>query len=179
MLADRHSLEAARQPRALRWWRHWRAEGLGPRRAFSRAAIAAIEAAIRDGEARHRAELRFVFESRLPGAALRRRVAARERALALFASLGMAQTRERTAVLLYVLWADRAIEIVVDEGAHAALPDETLRPVVASLARAYREGRWAGGTVAAVHALHALAARGLPARAGDNPDELPAAPVVR
>lgn len=179
MVADRQSLEAPGQSRPRRWWRHWQAEGWDPRRAFPRAALATIEAAIRDGEAAHRAELRFVFESRLPGKALWRRVSARERALTLFETLGMADTRERTAVLLYVLWADRAIEVVVDDGAHAALPDERLRPIVADLARAYRAGDWTGGTVAAVQALHALAARGLPARAGDNPDELPATPEVR
>jgi len=91
----------------------------------------------------------------------------------------MADTRERTAVLLYVLWADRAIEVVVDDGARAALPDEALRPVIATLARAYRAGDLTGGTVAAIASLHALAVAGLPARPDDNPDELPATPQVR
>ncbi|HKO88004.1 MAG TPA: TPM domain-containing protein, partial [Burkholderiales bacterium] len=86
------------------------------RKAFNRSALAAIEKAIGEQERRHRGELRFVIEAALPAPALWRNYLPRQRALDLFASLGVWDTEENSGVLIYVLLADKDVEIVADRG---------------------------------------------------------------
>ena len=94
----------------------WRHSGLVPDpvgRAFDDAAFDRIEAAIVAGESRHRGEIRFALESRLAWHALRRGLTARERALQVFGEQRIWDTEENTGVLIYLLTADRAVEIIV------------------------------------------------------------------
>ena len=88
-------------------------------RAFPHTALKAIEQAIKASEMTHTGEVRFVVEGALDGAPLFSGQTARERALALFAQLGMWDTEHNTGVLIYLLLADRAVEIVADRGIHA------------------------------------------------------------
>ena len=81
--------------------------------------LAAIEQAIKAGEATHSGQVRFVVEGALDGAPLFRDQPARERALDIFSQLRIWDTAHNNGVLIYLLLADRDVEIVADRGIDA------------------------------------------------------------
>ena len=81
--------------------------------------LAAIEQAIKAGEATHSGQVRFVVEGALDGAPLFRDQPARERALDIFSHLRIWDTAHNNGVLIYLLLADRDVEIVADRGIDA------------------------------------------------------------
>src|SRR6202020_824420 len=89
------------------------------RRIFTPKVLAAIEQAIKAGEATHAGQVRFVVEGALDGAPLFRDQPPRERALDIFSQLRIWDTIHNNGVLIYLLLADRAVEIVADRGIDA------------------------------------------------------------
>src|SRR5438046_7616669 len=89
------------------------------RRYFPPNVLAAIEAAIKAGEATHSGQVRFVVEGALDGAPLFRDQSARERALDIFSQLRIWDTAHNNGVLIYLLLADRNVEIVAERGIDA------------------------------------------------------------
>ena len=104
--------------RRYRFFHHLATDHGSVRRAFPKASLARIEAAIAEGEKRHRGQLRFAVEPALPLARVLRGVAPRERALEVFGDLRIWDTEENCGVLVYLLLADRDVEIVADRGIH-------------------------------------------------------------
>jgi uncharacterized membrane protein len=162
---------------ANRWHRHLIHGRAALRRAFPAATLRAIEAEVRVQEARHHGELRFAVEASLPLRALLRGGSARERALELFGRLGVAGTRARSGVLLYVLLAERAVEIVADRAIAERVPQIEWQRVCEAMQARFRAGEFEAGAIEGVRAIGALLAQHFPA-AGDNPNELPNRPVV-
>lgn len=160
-----------------RFWRHivmtpWKAA-----RAFTPAAREAIGRAVAEHEKRHRGELRFVVEAELDTARLWADLGSRERAVELFASLGVWDTAENTGVLVYVLLADHKVEIVADRGISAKVAPGEWQAIVAAMQAAFRDGRFEQGSVEGVGAISALLEKHFPAGEG-NANELPDAPVM-
>ena len=89
------------------------------RRIFTPEVLAVIEQAIKAGEATHSGQVRFVVEGALDGAPLFRDQSARERALDIFSQLRIWDTAHNNGVLIYLLLADRNVEIVADRGIDA------------------------------------------------------------
>ena len=89
------------------------------RRLLGKDALARIEARVAASEKRHSGEIRVVVEAGLPFSYLRRGATPRERAVALFGKLGVWDTERNNGVLIYLLLAERAIEIVADRGLNA------------------------------------------------------------
>ena len=86
------------------------------RRAFPAKTLKAIEDAVAASESLHRGELRFVVEAGLSFSELWRGTTARQRALAVFSDLHVWDTEDNSGVLIYVLLADRQVEILADRG---------------------------------------------------------------
>jgi len=104
------------------------------------------------------------------------RVAGRARRC--FAEQGLTRTRARTGILIFVALLERRVEVLADEGIHAALdPDESWDQVVELALAGMRSGRPAEGLEAAVRRCGEILARHLPAPAR-NVDELPNAVVL-
>lgn len=101
-----------------------------------------------------------------------RRARAREAAEREFVARGMAETRGRTGVLIYVAQAERHAEVICDVAITGKVADAEWREVVDDLVAGFREGRGADGLVAAVGRVGAILARHVPPGAGDT-DELP------
>ena len=133
------------------------------RRAFPRACLDAIEAAVAAAESRHCGELRFVVEGGLPLAALCSSQAPRARAQELFARLGIWDTEHNSGVLIYVQWLDRRVEIIADRGIAARVPQAEWDAVCGGMEQAFRSGDWLRGSVAAVERIGDLLARQFPA----------------
>jgi len=166
-------------PRGLaRWVRHFRIGSLQVRRAFPAEAIGRIERAIADGERRHRAELRFAIESSLDAARLWRGITAKQRAVEVFAEFRIWDTEEDNGVLIYVLWADRAVEIVADRGACRRIDAAVWTDACNRLAGACRDARQLEGALEAIALLSDALAVAYPTDGRANPNELPDAPLV-
>lgn len=163
--------------RFARWCRHALSTPLSLQRRFPARTLRAIEQAVRDCEALHAGEIRFAIEPALgPGAAWH--VDARSRAIELFSQLRVWDTEHNNGVLIYVLIADRAVEIVADRGvARGRVPQQEWQAVCSSMAAAFREGRYEDGAVAGVRGVAEVLAR-YPAGERGSGNELPDAPVI-
>lgn len=106
-----------------------------------------------------------------------RKAAVDQAAAAQFEALGLAHTRERTGVLLYVSLAYRRAEVLADEGIYAKAPHQAWDEVVALLTAPLSRGEAADGFVAAVTRVGEILAAYLPPRADDS-NELPDSPVT-
>ena len=92
------------------------------RRMLGKDALARIEARVAASEKRHSGEIRVVVEAGLPLSYLRRAATPRDRAVALFGKLGVWDTERNNGVLIYLLLAEHAIEIVADRGLNRVVP---------------------------------------------------------
>ena len=148
-------------------------------RALGTDTLRRIEKRVASSERAHTGELRVCVEAGLPLSYLWRGASARERAIAMFGKLRVWDTEHNNGVLIYLLLADHAIEIVADRGVARQVAPERWHQIIASLRQALREHRFEAGLTAAVDEVDALLARHFPLADGeDNPNELPDAPVM-
>ena len=136
---------------------------------------------VADSERRHTGQVRICVEAGLPAAYVWRKASARERAVALFGKLGVWDTEDNNGVLIYLLLADRSIEIVADRGLARQVPPGTWDGVVAGMGEALRTGEYNRALTHALEEVTALLATHFaPGAAGVDPygNELPNAPVL-
>lgn len=166
--------------RAWRVLRHWFATDGAAQRALDPAALARIAERVRGSESRHRGEIRICVEGGLPWSYLWKGLRARHRAVTLFGKLRVWDTEENTGVLVYLLLADHAIELLADRGLNARVPPETWAGIVGRMRETFRAGHFEQGLVQAVESVEALLVEHFPARPGEaNPNELPDAVDLR
>jgi len=146
-------------------------------RSFGRSTLNKIETAIKDSEAEHLGEVRFAVEGGLDGAPLFKGQSARERAIELFSQLRVWDTQQNTGVLIYLLLADRSVEIVADRGIHAKVDSQEWSKVCRQMEAAFRQSNFEGGVVAGVQAVTAHLKQHFPSDSHDR-NELPNKPVV-
>ena len=151
---------------------HWRA-----RRIFPPKARAAIEQAIKAGEATHSGQVRFVVEGALDGRPLFRNQPARERALDIYSQLRIWDTAHNNGVLIYLLLADRQVEIIADRGIDARVGASGWQKICAAMETDFRAGNFESGVINGIQAVSQQLAAHFP-RHGAGPNELPDAPVV-
>jgi uncharacterized membrane protein len=147
------------------------------RRIFPPQALARIELAIKSGEATHSGQVRFVVEGALDGAPLFRNQPARERALDIFSQLRIWDTAHNNGVLIYLLLADRDVEIVADRGIDAKVGAAGWEKICQVMETDFRAGNFERGVIKGVAAVSRELATHFP-RSGAGPNELPDAPVV-
>jgi len=158
--------------------RHLFATRAGTRRRFPAQLLDSIEAAIKAAEARTSGEIRFVVETALEPEEVWAGLTPRERAVQTFSDLHMWNTELRNGVLIYVLLADRDVEILADRGAADRIPQADWEGVCRAMEAHFRAGRFAEGALAGVEAVGALLEKHFPADRGRNRDELPNQPAL-
>ncbi len=146
-------------------------------RTFGRSTLNKIEAAIQASEAEHVGEIRFAVEGGLDGAPLFKGQSARERAIELFSQLRVWDTQHNTGVLIYLLLADRAVEIVADRGIHAKVDSHEWSKVCREMEAAFGQSNFEGGVVSGVQAVTRHLKQHFPSDGHDR-NELPDKPVV-
>ena len=150
------------------------------RRVLSKDALARIEARVAASEQHHSGEIRVVVEAGLPLSYLRRGASPRDRAIALFGKLGVWDTERNNGVLIYLLIAEHAIEIVADRGLNRHVAASEWAGIAEAMKNAFRNGEFESGLLRAVDAVDALLVRHFARQAGDSDvNELPDAPLVR
>ncbi len=132
-------------------------------------------------EQRHMGQIRICVEAGLPMAYVWRDADARERAVALFGKLRVWDTEHNNGVLIYLLLADHAIEIVADRGVSRFIPANAWEGLVREMSTAFRESQYEDGLTQALSQVSALLCEHFPADP-DSPapfdqTSLPDAPV--
>ena len=157
--------------------RHLFATRWGTRRRFDAAVRARIEAAIAAVERSHAGEIRFAVETAFDLPELWWGLTPRERAVQVFGQLGVWDTAGNNGVLIYVLMADRDVEIVADRAIAARVSREEWESVCREMEAHFKEGRFAEGSEAGIAAVGRLLARHFPGQGGDR-NEQPDRPVM-
>ena len=147
------------------------------RRSFPPAALARIEQAIAQSETRHGGQIRFAVEHALDAASLLRGSSARERALDVFSALKVWDTEHNNGVLIYLLLADRDVEIIADRGIHARVGAEGWESICREMESAFREGNFEQGVSGGIERVSSLLAAHYPGGPRAR-NELPDRPVV-
>ena len=130
-------------------------------------------------EKRHSGEIRICVEAGLPLSYLWRDATARERALALFGKLRVWDTEANNGVLIYLLLADHAIEIVADRGLNQRVTEAQWKDMARDLGAAIRAGRYEDGLTQALEEVSAVLVKYFPVMPSDaNPNELSNRPIV-
>ena len=143
-------------------------------RALPAEVLARLEARVATSEKHHSGEIRLSVEAGLPLSYLRRGLSARDRAVMLFGKLRVWDTEHNNGVLIYLLLAERAIEIVADRGVARVVPQAHWDAVVQGMGTAFQQGRFEEGLTQAVTAVDAELARHFALAPGAlNPNELP------
>ena len=139
---------------------HWRTRLMFPARALD-----AIEKSIGRAERTHAGEIRFAVETALTPGHVLSGLTPRARALEVFAHLRVWDTEANNGVLIYVLVADRGVEIVADRGVASRVGQPEWDAVCRMMEDHFRAGDFAAGSIAGVEAVGALLARHFPAGA--------------
>jgi hypothetical protein len=160
----------------MRWIRHL-AAGASVRRLFPQATLDAIHHAIAAGEKRHRGEVCFAIEHAMPWRDLARGCSVRERAQEVFSRLRVWDTQHNSGVLIYLLVADRAIEIVADRGIAARVGQQEWQRICDGMRERFVANDYERGVIDGVNAVSDLLAQHFPDD-GSARNELADAPVV-
>jgi uncharacterized membrane protein len=165
--------------RIARILRHrWR-DHVDVRRALPPAALARLQAAVAASEQQHSGEIRVCVEAGLPLSYLWRGATARQRAVTMFGKLRVWDTEHNNGVLVYLLLAERAIEIVADRGLAQRVDAAQWDAMVGGMREAFRAGRFEDGLSQAIARVGTLLLQHFPLAAGQsNPNELPDAVQV-
>lgn len=122
-----------------------------------------LEASVAANEQRHTGQIRLCVEASLPGSYVRRLSATtsttelvRQRALMMFSKLRVWDTQHHNGVLIYLLLAERAIEIVADRNLAGRVSPQEWQALVGRLASALSERRHEAGLKQAITETSAL-----------------------
>ncbi|MFM0412638.1 MULTISPECIES: TPM domain-containing protein [Paraburkholderia] len=146
-------------------------------KAFPRDTLIAIEKAIKACDAEHVGEVCFAVEGALHSAALFNGQSARDRAIEVFSQLRVWDTEYNNGVLIYVLLADRGVEIVADRGVHAKVGTQEWRAICHAMEEAFRQGAYSDGATSGIQAVAQFLKRHFPAHRNAT-NELPDTPAI-
>lgn len=151
---------------------HWQV-----RRAFPQRTLVEIENAIKASESMHVGQVRFAVEGALDTSALFRDQSPRERAIDVFSQLRIWDTECNNGVLIYLLLADCAVEIVADRGIHLKTDSDEWKAICRNMETAFLQSNFERGVVTGVQAVTQHLTSQFPA-CGAAGKEIPERPVV-
>ncbi|MCC4616142.1 TPM domain-containing protein [Xanthomonas campestris pv. asclepiadis] len=161
----------------MRWLRHIFAPSA--QRSFPASCMDAIAAAVAASERTHTGQIMVAVEADLPLGALWRGQTARQHAEQAFAQLRTWDTEANNGVLLYLLLADHAIEVVADRGLRSRVPEAQWAEVCRRMQQFLRDGEYEAAVLAGIEAVTELLTAHFPAAPGaQHEDELPDRPQL-
>ena len=158
-----------------RWLRHVFTSPWTVKRTFPASTLQTLEAAISATERLHGGELRWAIEGSLDFPQLWQDLSPRERAVELFSHLRMWDTEANNGVLVYVLLADHAVEIVADRGYGDLSQQADWQAACRAIESRFAQGDHERGVIEVTELIGSLIARQFPAI---DRDELPNATVL-
>jgi uncharacterized membrane protein len=137
-------------------------------------------------ETRHTGEIRIYVEAGLPLSYLWRHLRqrtpmpalVRERATEMFGALRVWDTHHNNGVLIYLLLAEREIELVADRGLNAIVLDQAWQAMVGRMGEAFALGHFEAGLTQALQEVSVPLVAHFPSEATANPNDQPDTPVL-
>lgn len=168
--------------------RHLWLDASDTRRAIPPDMLKRLAARVAASERRHGGQIRICVESSLPLSYVWRlnayhtlKALTRQRALTLFGKLGVWDTEHNNGVLIYVLLAEHAIEIVADRGLMRHVDAAQWQAMLARMAGAFRAGHYEDGLTQAIEETSAvlLSHFARTEASKDQANELPDTPLLQ
>ena len=160
-----------------RWIKHLLAARWQVTQVLPAHSMRSITSAIQTSEKLHQGELRFVVEAGLDLPELWQGIKSRERALQVFSSLRVWDTEHNSGVLIYLLLADRKVEVIADRGISKLVPQTDWERICRNMEAHFRKGEFEQGILLGIREISSLLQRYFPA-SGEKQNELPDQPVV-
>ena len=167
--------------RVIRLVRHrWMDEA---HRVFAPVMLERLKQKVAASEDLHTGEIRICIEAGLPNSYLLRadslQTITRQRALAQFGKLGVWDTEQNNGVLIYLLLAERHIELVADRGLNRHVSPQVWQEMVQRLAQALRDGKFEDGLSLAIADVSTVLVAHFPLATGQiRLNELPDQPAL-
>ena len=143
--------------------RHLWLDAADTRRAIPPDMLKRLAQRVAASEQRHSAQIRICVESSLPisylwqlGGRNTMSALARQRAVMLFGKLRVWDTEHNNGVLIYLLLAEHAIEIVADRGLRQHVSPAQWQAMLAHMAMAFRDRRYEDGLTQALEETSAV-----------------------
>lgn len=147
------------------------------RQVFTRNHLQQIAQTIKASEKFHSGEIRFAVESSLEFQPLLRGQTPRQRALEVFSRLRVWDTEHNNGVLIYILLADRAIEIVADRGIHARVGTSCWEQLCREIQVSFSNSQYGEGATVCIQTVSQLLIQHFPDDGGGH-NELPDLPII-
>ncbi|MBZ0203593.1 MAG: TPM domain-containing protein [Ignavibacteria bacterium] len=141
------------------------------RQYFSEDDLKDIRSAVNDVESKTIGEILLSFRNKKT--LLERLYSDHELAMKDFDTLGVARTKERTGILVFLIFEQRYFDIIADEGIYKKIPDDVWNEIESKLKEEFREKNYAAGIVALINRMGEILSHEFPVRADSaNDDEL-------
>lgn len=144
---------------------------------FSEDAMRRIENAIKHSEQTHLGEICFVVEADLHPIHVLRGKTPRQRAIEIFSQFGIWDTESNNGVLIYLMLADRDVEIVADRGVHRHVGDEGWGSICKEMENLFKQKQFEQGVLLGINKIGGILQQHYPADS-ENENELPNRPIV-
>ena len=146
-------------------------------RHFSAEALRTIEKAIAASEKTHAGEIRFVVEAGLHPYEILCKKTPKKRAIELFGRLNIWDTEHNNGVLVYLLLADRDVEIVADRGIDRLVGHEGWEDICREMEKLFRKGQFEAGMLQGIAHISAALEKHYP-QTGVSKNEVSNKPLV-
>jgi uncharacterized membrane protein YgcG len=147
------------------------------KRAFPLASLNAIEAAIKRAEQGHNGQICFAVEGSLDTPLIARGLLARQRAIDVFAMQRVWDTHLNNGLLIYLLLADRDVEIVADRGIASKVPQSQWEAICRDMEKCFREKKFEQGVITGIDEIAALLRAHFPHQRGQA-NEISDKPII-
>ena len=179
--AGKASLYSMKLKSIVRFFKHLISNVWQVRHHFSESALHNIEKAIRSSEKSHNGEICFIVEAGLHPMEIRYKKSPRKRAIELFSLFKIWDTEHNNGVLIYLLLADRDVEIVADRGIHQHVGNAAWERICHQMELMFRSGDFEAGVLQGIADIGALLETHFPHSASNDTkkvNELPNAPII-
>lgn len=144
---------------------------------FSPKSLRIIEQAIAASEKIHAGEIRLAVEAGLHPFEVICKKTPKKRAIELFGRLNIWDTEHNNGVLIYLLLADRDVEIVADRGINQYVGDDGWDAICKDMETLFRKGKFEAGVLEGVAEISAVLEKYFP-QTGASKNEIPNKTVV-
>ncbi len=158
--------------------RHLLTGKLALNRIFPATSLIAIEQTVQKSEMCHSGQICFAVETALNTIPLFKNQTARERAVEVFSQLRIWDTEYNNGVLIYLLLADRDVEIIADRGIHTKVSGEEWEAICHSMESAFRQQQFESGVIEGINAVGTHLRKYFPFDSSNKKNGLSNKPVV-
>lgn len=187
LLAAGKNLQLTMFSRFLTLFKHRWLDVSDSRKALPADMLKRLQNRVVASEHRHSGEIRICVEAGLPTSYLWRhfwhkttiRAVMRQRAIMMFSKLRIWDTAHNNGVLIYLLLAERDIELVADRGINQFVNPTEWEAIVKRLSHALHDNRFEDGLTQALEEVSVILMRHFELKTGEkNTNELPNTPFI-